>query len=72
MGQISSSVTLHQAGRVCQAQTVCLIGSIRKLQRKWSVVNTALAVCFMSLSEHNIAVACDNNFEKAKKFEADE
>ncbi len=40
IGPISQSVTYIQAGKSCQRQTLQLIGPIRKLRRKRSIMNT--------------------------------
>jgi hypothetical protein len=42
MGPISWRVTLYCAWKACQGQIIYLVGPIRKLRRKWSVVNTTL------------------------------
>ncbi len=43
MGPISQSVILHLTEKTCQGQTLYLIGPIRKLKRKGSVVDMAPA-----------------------------
>ncbi len=49
MGLKSKTVKVHQAGKAYQGQTVKPIGLIHKLQRKWSVVNSASETVFTTL-----------------------
>jgi hypothetical protein len=44
VGLITKTVTLQQAEKACQGQTLWLIGPIKKLRRKLSVVNTVAAL----------------------------
>ncbi len=69
MGQIIQSFTLQKAIKVCQGQTLQLIGSIHKLQRKWrvapgTVFTTLHFLCNLQMGQTVQSVT----LQKAAKF----
>jgi hypothetical protein len=55
MGTITKSVTLPQAEKACQGQTLKLVGPIHKLRIKQSVVNTTTGAILATLNfSHNL------------------
>jgi hypothetical protein len=68
MGPISSSITLHQAGKACQGQTHQLTEPIRKLRKKWSVVNITRVVYLFLVRVRLIDIDNDNDNDKKNKL----